>query len=179
MIRLPGKREFYREAFELLERIEEEAIYGDDLKAEIEAKLTELDKMLCIGNYTIPLIYIAGQYFPSTKQYGEKAGIQHWLMHQNIEKARNLGAEVVRKGWMPIIPHTNTAWMSGLAPHQWWYRSTNEQLRVCDAILMVPGWEDSTGAQMEHDEAVRMGINVYLSPEDVPAVMEFPIGKVE
>jgi len=150
----------------LLEVVVEEADFCESTENGIHSALDSLQVMLNL-NHAPPLIYVAGQYFPSTKEYGEKSGIMHWEMHKNIEKARAIGAECAMKGWMPIIPHTNTAWMSGIQAHEWWYESTNEQLRVCDAIVMVDGWEESHGAQMEHDEAVRMGIFVYYSTDEV------------
>ncbi len=171
-ITVPGKREFYREVEDLLTEIDDHNdILSSDFEARVDTMLTELDTMLAY-NHNPPLIYVAGQYFPDTKEHGEKSGMMHWLMHRNIEAARWIGSQCVSKGWYPMIPHTNTAWMSGLQPHKWWYSATNEMLRVCDAIVMVPKWEKSHGAQLELDEAVRMGIDVYLRVVDVPDLNE-------
>ena len=34
-------------------------------------------------------------------------------------------------------------------------------LRACHGIYLMPGWEDSKGARLEHDEAVRCSLKVY------------------
>ncbi len=78
---------------------------------------------------------------------------------------------------MPIIPHTNTAWMSGLQPRAWWYPATLEQLKVCSAVVMVEGWEDSTGAIEELKEATRMGLLIFMSTEKIPDVNPRTPGK--
>ena len=166
---IPGKREFYLGAMSVLKQVFAECPLDNDLEADIDGMIKDLGAMLSM-EYTVPLIYVAGQYFPSTKMHGEKAGIMHWQMHTNIEKARAVGAECVCRGWYPLIPHTNTAWMSGLQQHEWWYEATNEMLKVCDAIIMIEGWEESHGAQLEHDEAQRMGINVYYSVDEIPDI---------
>ena len=163
----PGKREFYMEMYNLLSNIQATKCMDENIQAVVEIRMDEIEKMLDLYEQ-VPLIYVAGQYFPDTKEHGEKAGILHWLMHENIEKARKLGAQCAELGWYPMIPHTNTAWMSGLQDHHWWYDATNEMLRVCDAIIMVPGWKESHGATLEHDEAKRMDINVYYDIAEVP-----------
>lgn len=34
-------------------------------------------------------------------------------------------------------------------------------LRACHGIYLMPGWENSKGARLEHDEAVRCGLRIY------------------
>jgi len=41
-------------------------------------------------------------------------------------------------------------------------------LEVCDAILMLPGWETSKGAVIEHQRAAELGMPIYYSIEEVP-----------
>ena len=36
---------------------------------------------------------------------------------------------------------------------------------ACDAMLMMPGWRDSAGAQAEFDFAAPLGMSVYFSIE--------------
>lgn len=56
-------------------------------------------------------------------------------------------------------------------------RSYNEQLRdalywmLCsDAIYMLPSWQDSVGARIEHAIAVEKRIPIYYTLETVPEV---------
>lgn len=39
-------------------------------------------------------------------------------------------------------------------------------LTTCDAILMLPGWEQSGGANVERYLAEYLGMRVYYKPED-------------
>lgn len=48
-----------------------------------------------------------------------------------------------------------------------WLRGDLELLKRCDAIWMIDGWTDSSGATGEWDYAVQMGITVLLSNQDV------------
>jgi len=45
-------------------------------------------------------------------------------------------------------------------------------LEVCEAILMMPGWEHSAGAKIEHARAVELGLKIFYSLSDVPAKEE-------
>lgn len=43
---------------------------------------------------------------------------------------------------------------------RFWLEGTLELLRRCDAVLLVPGWEKSSGTRAEIEEAERLGIPV-------------------
>ena len=46
-------------------------------------------------------------------------------------------------------------------------------LRASDALLMLPGWDKSTGAQIEHHKGVYMyGQKVFYSIDEVPQITE-------
>jgi hypothetical protein len=36
-----------------------------------------------------------------------------------------------------------------------------EWLRLCDAILLLPGWQTSRGARMEYEEALKEGLVIW------------------
>ena len=46
------------------------------------------------------------------------------------------------------------------APRADHLRADIGDLLDCDAILMLPGWEDSAGATLEHSIAVALGLEV-------------------
>ena len=105
------------------------------------------------------IIYTAGPY---------RADGWHNVF-ENILIARQVARELWKRGWAVICPHANTLLMDGpdIKP-QTFIDGDLEIIRHCDAILMLPGWEGSQGAQMEYSLAVELGMPIYMSMEDVP-----------
>ena len=97
------------------------------------------------------LAYVAGPYRAPTE----------WQVKQNIEAAERVAAMLWQMGFAVICPHKNTAFFGGLCPDEVWLRGDLVMLRRCDLVVLVPGWEASTGAQAEAEEAKRNGIPVY------------------
>jgi hypothetical protein len=62
---------------------------------------------------------------------------------------------------MPVIPHKNTEHMDGLQTDEFWLEGTLELMRQCDAVLLTPDWERSSGARGEKEEALRCCIPVF------------------
>lgn len=112
------------------------------------------------------LIYIAGKY--TAKTYSE--------IDNNIKKAELAAVEVISKlglkGWFPITPHLNTAHFEIYEPalpidYHYWIDGTAELLKKCDAILMLPGWEESSGARGEKEIAEKLGIPVFYNVDEI------------
>lgn len=105
------------------------------------------------------LIYVAGKFSDKTRADVEA----------NILAAELVGVEVARAGFWPVIPHANTAHpeFESVQPYQFWIAATLELLRRCDAIVMVPGWQDSSGARGELSEALRLGKPAFMSVADL------------
>jgi len=99
------------------------------------------------------VVYTAGPYNAPT----------HWGIEQNIQRARVAAAQVWALGAACICPHAMTAHMSGCCPEENFYEGDLEIVRRCDALLMIEGWENSTGAKREKDEADAKGIPVFFS----------------
>ena len=55
-----------------------------------------------------------------------------------------------------------------LADDQFWLDGTLELMRRCDAVVLVDGWQHSSGARGEIEEARKLGIKVYLSSGTLP-----------
>lgn len=116
----------------------------------------------------MPVVYIAGPYRAATL-----AGIE-----LNIQAARAIGLQAIRRGWSPIIPHCNCALLDQVDPSigdEFWLASTMELMRRADAVLLVPGWKNSSGTQAEVREADRLTIPVFDSIEDLPDGNEFMV----
>jgi len=105
-------------------------------------------------------IYIAGPYRAATPE-----GVD-----ANIRRARDAQAELLRRGHHPLCPH------SSMAPYEREYADIPEEaylstglawLRVAHAVLMLPGWEESEGARVEHEAAQRLKLTIYYSLDEV------------
>jgi len=109
---------------------------------------------------TIKLVYIAGPYRAKTS----------WQIEENIFNARIYGAAVAALGFMPVVPHANTANYDDIQDDKFWINGTMEILRRCDAVLMIPGFERSSGSKGEEKEALALGKPVFYSLEELKEV---------
>ncbi len=99
-----------------------------------------------------PIVYIAGPY----------RGPDNWTISRNIDRARCMARAVALVGAMPLCPHTNTnIEFHGTGSDDFWLAGTLELLRRCDAVMLIPYWEQSTGARAEYAEAVRRAIPTF------------------
>ena len=85
------------------------------------------------------LVYVAGPFRAETP----------WAVEQNVRRAEAIGYDVYKCGAMPIIPHANTRFSHGLGPDEFWLNGTRELAGRCDALILVPGWEGSSGTRGE------------------------------
>jgi hypothetical protein len=110
----------------------------------------------------IKLVYVAGRYRGKTPSN----------VALNIAAAQHVGLLVAQSGAMPVIPHKNTEGFEHLDPSihdEFWLEGTLAIMRKCDAVVLVPGWEQSSGTRGEVAESQRLGIPVYLSVSDMVA----------
>ena len=100
------------------------------------------------------LIYIAGPY---TK--GDTAG--------NVRRACLAGAQILKKGHTPFIPHLSHFWHL-ISPKSWetWLKIDFTLLDRCDALLRLDG--ESKGAEAEEIAASGLGKFIYHSLDEVP-----------
>lgn len=103
------------------------------------------------------LIYVAGPF----------RGKDNWEIECNIRRAETLALEVWRIGCAVICPHCNTRFFQGAAPDEVWLEGDLEILRRCDAMILTPDWERSSGARAEREEAIRLGIPVFYDIGDL------------
>ena len=83
--------------------------------------------------------------------------------HAAAAKLRGLGHEVQNPA--ENTPPSCGTWLG-------WMRLCVTQLAQCDAIYMLPGWERSKGAKVEHQLACGMGLAVLYA---TVAPMEWPL----
>lgn len=120
----------------------------------------------------MPAVYCAGPYRSRSRD-----GVD-----LNIQAARAVGLLVCRKGWAPIIPHSNTSHLDLAAPDiadEFWLAATMELMRRCDAVVLVPGWERSTGTLAEIREADRLHLPIYKTESALPTATDFLAARSE
>jgi len=102
------------------------------------------------------LVYVSGKYSASTKE-----GIA-----ANIKAAEEVARYLWSCGHAVICPHTNTAFFDDIpgVGYESFIRGDLQIVRRCDAMVMVPGWETSRGANRERDYAIELGIPVHQYP---------------
>ena len=87
---------------------------------------------------------------------GPMSGIQALnfpAFHAAAARLRSLGHEVINPA--EINTDTNAAWADCM-------RADIAQLVTCSCIALLPGWEKSRGAKLEHHIATELGLQVRL-----------------
>lgn len=107
-------------------------------------------------------IYIAGPYSaPNARQ-----------IQINVDFAIKIGCSMIRKGWVPFIPHlSHYIWLhpDGDFAYKIWTNLDLEWLKVCDAFYYIGS---SPGVDVELKIAEEMGIPIYYKCVDVPDLNE-------
>ena len=113
-----------------------------------------------------PLIYVAGPYRAATRDD----------IARNIDAARVIGISAAAIGWFPVIPHANTAHMELDLPElgdDFWLRGTLEMMERCDAVVLVPGWQNSAGTLGEIARADELRIPIFRTLDTLPSAHAF------
>lgn len=105
----------------------------------------------------IPRIYIAGRF----------RGPDNASIDWNIQVAAAFRAPIARLGGYPVCVHI----AEGLAMHdiqqenngQFWLEATMVELKTCDAVVVVPGFETSSGTRAEIKTAMLMNMPVFYA----------------
>lgn len=104
-------------------------------------------------------VYVAGAFraWPDPQN--------QWVQHQNIERANAVNLDVWQAGAAGFCPHKNTEHFEGALPGETFLRGDLVWLAVADAMVVVPGWEQSLGTIAEIRFARERGIPVFFSGE--------------
>lgn len=91
----------------------------------------------------------------------------------NVRNACLAADEVAAKGHYPFIPILTHFWhMINPHPYEFWLDQDMEWLKVCDAVLRLPG--ESVGADKEVAWAQEHGLMIYHSVFEIPDVNKAP-----
>jgi hypothetical protein len=108
------------------------------------------------GQEKMKLAYVAGPYRARTI-----VGIV-----VNILRARKVANKLWKMGYAVICPHSNSALFDGAAPVQNFLQGDLQMLKLCEVIVLVPGWERSSGTWDEVAYAVNNNILIRYWPAD-------------
>jgi hypothetical protein len=103
------------------------------------------------GVKRMKIAYVAGPYRAKTK-----IGII-----RNIVAARKVAKELWKMGYAAICPHSNTALFDGICPDENFLQGDLDILQRCDIMVLVKGWEKSSGTRGEIEFAVNNNILIY------------------
>ena len=107
----------------------------------------------------IPRIYIAGPYTAPTRREREA----------HVARARQVARAVHRLGVAIVCPHISGIEMEDVRPDldwTWWMEATSQDLETCHAVVVVDGWEGSTGTCQEIKQAARDDQPVFYADSD-------------
>jgi len=105
-----------------------------------------------------PVIYTAGKF---------RGDIE-----ANIAIAATVALQVWTMGCACICPHMNTAPWQGVLEDRVWLEGDLAIVAKCDAVLMLENWKCSEGATRERQLAMKLGIPVLYSIEELREWME-------
>lgn len=106
-------------------------------------------------------VYVAGAISAPSIEDGLK----------NIRKGIIAGAELLSMGFSPYVPHLdyqfNLVQSEVHIDVETYYKHDLEWLKLCDCMLVLPGWEHSKGVNCEIAFAEQNNIPIYFSKEQI------------
>ncbi len=96
------------------------------------------------------LAYVAGPY-----RADSESGVI-----ANIRRAEAVAIMLWQMGYAVLCPHKNTALFGGLCPDDVWLKGDLVMMERCDLVVLVPGWQESSGTRAEVERARELGIPV-------------------
>lgn len=128
-----------------------------DLTRQTLAAFDAIRREVETGPRELRTVYVAGPF----------RGPHHWAIAENIRHAERLALKVWAAGAVALCPHLNTIHFQNALPDEVWLDGDLELLRRCDAIIMTDNWQGSVGARTEHEFALRLGIPVFYTIEEL------------
>lgn len=111
---------------------------------------------------SLPVVFVSGPF----------RAPDQWKQWQNTLAAGALGLAVWKLGAVALVPHLNSAFFQGAAPDEVWLVGDLALLAKCDAIIMTPDWERSSGARTERATAEGLGLPIFYELDTLRAWVE-------
>ncbi len=97
------------------------------------------------------IVFLSGK-FRAPKPYG---------IELNCRAAEDVSLEISKIGAVALAPHLLSRHFQGSLPDQFWIDGAIELMKRCDAVFMIPGWENSSGSIAERQIALDRGMPVF------------------
>jgi Domain of unknown function (DUF4406) len=108
----------------------------------------------------VKVIYVAGKYSGKTHDARSFTEIE-----RNIITAREWAIRIMESvpNVITLVPHLNSYHMEldFTTSQDFWYNADLELLRRCDAIFMLPDWQQSKGARIEWEKAKDASMPIF------------------
>ncbi len=106
------------------------------------------------------IVYLAGPMtgYPEFNRAGFAEG-EGYALDRGWKVVSPQNTNPSHQGPCPTGERQTTA--AGSHPYGCWVKASLRMLLDCDAVLMLPGWQASTGASLEHRVAHTSGMPVY------------------
>lgn len=83
----------------------------------------------------------------------------------NVSKARLIVGVALKFGWVPVCPNVYWHSFADMQDYEFWLEASISLLKTCDVLVLVPGWENSSGVKKEIELAKDLGIPVITAAE--------------
>lgn len=113
------------------------------------------------------VVYIAGPY-------GDAGG--YLSIDRNIARARSAAAWLARNEIGYYCPHLNSAHFEAIVPDvpvSFWYAMDLALMPIADALLVLDGWQNSTGTQAEILEWAKTGKPMFYDEDDRELLLDW------
>jgi hypothetical protein len=94
---------------------------------------------------------------------------------KHILQARWVAIRLWKLGYSVVCPHMNTAWF----PHEKQIAYINGDLEIIsrfretDCMVMLPGWQNSSGSRAEWEYAMTRKLKIFSWPQDKKRIEQY------
>lgn len=78
----------------------------------------------------------------------------------NLSMARRISEEALVAGWVPICPNIYWHPFAEYQDYDFWLEAAVGLIETCQVLVLVPGWERSSGVAKEIARAKELGIPI-------------------
>lgn len=108
------------------------------------------------------VVYVAGPFRASTA----------WQVELNIHRAKCAAYEIWKSRHIALCPHANSGDFAGEPFEDSVLEGYRKVVTLCDAILLLDGWQESIGSMRERETAKEAGVPIFYHMDDLREFLE-------